>query len=114
MGTEPAHLEWSVRARDQLREIADYYVEHASAEVARRLLETIRAKAEEVAQFPTSGALIEGLDGTYRRARAGTSYHLLYRVTPDSHAVRILALRHVRQRPLRERAIEALDRPDVP
>jgi plasmid stabilization system protein ParE len=112
MGTEPPGPLWSVRARDQLRAIADYYVEHATADAALRVLGGIRTKAEEVARFPTSGSLVEGLDGTYRRARAG-SYHLLYRIGQDGRTVRILALRHVRQRPLPGGAIQALDRTDV-
>jgi plasmid stabilization system protein ParE len=108
MSTPQRRLEWSERARSQLLEIADYYTAHASRRAAESVLRQIEVKAQELAQFPFSGAPVEGLDSTYRRARAG-AYTLLYRVLTEGAVVRIFAVRHGRRRPLSAEEIAALE-----
>jgi len=104
----PLRLEWSDRARRQLLEILDYYLEHASAAAAERVLWQIEGRARELAQHPLSGVAVDGLDGTYRRDRTG-SYALLYRVLREDDSVRILSVRHGRRKPLSSGEIAELD-----
>ena len=96
----PLRLEWSGRARQQLREILDYYLEHTSTAASERVLRGIDAKARELVRFPLSGVAVEGLDGTYRRDRAG-AFIVLCRVLSEAGVIRMLSVRRGRRRPLR-------------
>ena len=108
MADQARRLEWSARSRQQLRDILRHYVQHASVEVAERVLNQIDRAARQIASHPHIGPMVTGLDPSYRRFQAG-AYTPFYRTPPAERVVRIFAVRHGRQRPLAPGTIASLD-----
>jgi plasmid stabilization system protein ParE len=101
-------LEWSLRAQAHLQEVLAYYLEHATAEAAGRVLRQIETRAFRLAEFPQLGEAIPNMDPSYRRSHVA-NYTVLYRVVPERSVVRVFAVRHSRRRPLSPAEIAALD-----
>jgi plasmid stabilization system protein ParE len=100
-------VRWSTRTKDDLRRIADYWLERNPANVPN----VVRAIYQRVSWLadgrPQLGAPIPGLPHTYRVYRERTyGYKVYYRVE-DSHPdeLSILTIRHSRERPLRPSTI---------
>jgi plasmid stabilization system protein ParE len=56
-------LKWSVGAKRDLRQIHAFYAEHASSNVAKRMVERIVSRANQLIDAPYSGTLEKHLEG---------------------------------------------------
>jgi toxin ParE1/3/4 len=85
---------WSPRARKDLSEIYDFIgVQRESPDAARRLVESIRKKAEAYGRQPSMGTLHTDIDSAQKNIRSFRvkSYLAFYRETPQGiYVLRIL------------------------
>ena len=76
-------LEWSLRSRNELRDIAEFYAKEASAFVAEEAYFAIESAAESVASNPL--AYREGVRaGTREYVMRRFPYTLIYRVSGET------------------------------
>jgi len=90
-------IEWSTLAVKQFDQLINYLQER-NPTVARRTGVAIFAKLEYLAQFPEAHRQIASLPSAYREALV-ENYRLLYSLV-GSDKIRLISIRHVRQRPL--------------
>jgi len=90
-------IEWSTLAVKQFDQLINYLQER-NPSVARRTGVAIFAKLEYLAQFPEAHRQIAGLPAAYREALV-ENYRLLYSLVGNDQ-IRLISIRHVRQRPL--------------
>ena len=93
----PRRAEWSQLALDQLDELLTY-LRHRNPGVARRVGRAILNKIDHIELFPEAQRVIPGLPPAFREVFVG-NYRLLYRLVGNDR-VRVLSIRHMRQRPL--------------
>jgi len=104
----PSHkIEWSQLALDQFDELLDYLRQHSPA-AARRVGQAILDTVERIGLFPKAHRAVPGLPPFYREAFV-ENRRLLYRLVNDEH-IRLISIRHVRQRPLTPSEIIELER----
>ncbi len=90
-------IEWSTLAVTQFDQLINSLQERNPA-VARRIGMAMFAKLESLAQFPEAHRQIIGLPPSYREALV-ENYRLLYSLVGNDK-IRLISIRHVRQRPL--------------
>ncbi|MGB0386925.1 MAG: type II toxin-antitoxin system RelE/ParE family toxin [Ardenticatenaceae bacterium] len=74
------------------------YLRRRNVVLARRVGRAILAKVDHIQQFPYAQRVAPGLPSIFREAFV-KNYRLLYRLVGDDQ-IRLLSIRHVRQRPL--------------
>jgi plasmid stabilization system protein ParE len=100
-----SEVEWSQLALDNLDGILSYWREKAP-DVGWRIGQAIFAKVDMIGECPEASRPVAGLSRAYREAFV-EQYRILYRiVTPDR--VRLICIRHGRQKPLTPDEIIAL------
>jgi plasmid stabilization system protein ParE len=82
---------WTDAARAQLQSIHDY-VAADSASYAKRLVERIIRRSEQLANYPESGAVVLEYGSPEIREVLEGSYRLIYRLR--SHRVDVVAIVH--------------------
>ncbi|MBV8972576.1 MAG: type II toxin-antitoxin system RelE/ParE family toxin [Sphingomonadaceae bacterium] len=86
------HAAWSAASRRDLRRAFDYY-KVLDADLALRIVETIEAKGDWLAEFPFTGS---PLRGRLRKSLvAGTPYLIVYR--PASTGIIVGRVFHAKQ-----------------
>jgi len=93
----PRKVEWSQLALDQFDELLSYLRQH-SPTAARRVGQAIINVVERISLFPKAHRVVPGLPPFYREAFV-ENYRLLYHLVNDEH-IRLISIRHTRQRPL--------------
>lgn len=84
-------VRWARTAIGHLASIYDY-ISHDSPRYARRMVDRITARSQQIASFPQSGQMVpEYQDPDIREVIEG-SYRVIYEVTADE--VRVLAVIH--------------------
>ena len=84
----------SETARGNMRAIRAYYVDTSPA-YAKRIIESICRRFEQIARFPQSGAVVEEYSVPQIRQVIESRYRIIYRI--KSSEVEILAIRHASQ-----------------
>lgn len=100
-------IEWSQLALDQFDELLSYLRQRNPA-AARRVGRAIINVVDQIGLFPEAHRAVAGLPPTYREAFV-KNYRLLYRLIDDER-VRLISIRHTRQRPLTPDEILELER----
>jgi len=89
-----AEVAWSLRARDDLRDIHDYIARDSSA-AAAAMVDRLIGATERLDEFPESGRVLpEFPDSGYREILVG-NYRVLYRA--EASRVVVLAIVHGRR-----------------
>lgn len=78
-------------ARGNLRAIRDYYAETSPA-YARRVIENIYRRLQQLSRFPESGAVLEEYAIPQIRQVIEGRYRIIYRIAADG--IEVLAVRH--------------------
>lgn len=92
---------WSDSARERIDEFIEFIAEENPA-AAIRVIEDLRRRIQVLSEQPRLGRpLARDLDWALRRLIAGR-YIVVYRIEEPQQTVTIVALRHSRQRSLRE------------
>lgn len=87
-----ARIEWSPRAREDLRQICDFIArdsERYAKSFVRRAFETV----ERCGEFPDAGTIVPEFDDPKLRERLVFRYRLIYRSDAESH-VEVVAIIH--------------------
>ena len=93
------HVEWSVRAGEQLQEHMEDLEVRASTEVANRVLVRIFERLDAVADLPESAPRwLAVADPAFRRLVV-EDFLVFYRIDLEKRQIQVLAVRHGRQRP---------------
>ena len=87
-------VKWSRPARMDLKQIHDYIAED-SRYYAKKVVQTIVEKTEELMVFPEIGRIVPELDDPNIRELFVYSYRLIYEITPNG--IEILAVIHGRR-----------------
>ena len=87
-------VKWSRPARIDLKQIHDYIAKD-SRYYAKKVVQTIVGKTEELIDFPKIGRIVTEIDDPNIRELFVYSYRLLYEITPDG--IEILAVIHGRR-----------------
>jgi toxin ParE1/3/4 len=87
-------VKWSRPARIDLKQIHDYIAKD-SGYYAKRVVQSIVEKTEELIDFPKIGRIVPEIDDPNIRELFVYSYRLLYEITPDG--IEILAVIHGRR-----------------
>ena len=87
-------VKWSRPARMDLKQIHDYIAE-GSRYYAKKVVQTIVEKTEELMVFPEIGRIVPELDDPNIRELFVYSYRLIYEITPNG--IEILAVIHGRR-----------------
>ena len=103
----PRKIEWSQLALDQFDELLDYLRQHNPA-AAQRVGQAIIDTVERIGLFPKAHRIVLGLPPVYHEAFV-ENYRLLYRLINDKQ-VRLISVRHTRQRPLTPGEVIELER----
>lgn len=91
-----ARLNWTLPARDDLRQIQRYIATNSRTH-AQAMVSEIRRAAERLRDFPASGRIVpEYGDFTYREITV-RPYRVLYRYTAETNSVEILSVLHGRR-----------------
>ena len=90
-------VEWSQLAVEQFNDTLNY-LRRRNPVLARRVGRAILAKVDQIQRFPYAQRVAPGLPSIFREAFV-KNYRLLYRLVGDDK-IRVLSVRHVRQRPL--------------
>jgi toxin ParE1/3/4 len=87
-------VKWSRPARMDLKQIHDYIAED-SRYYAKKVVQTIVEKTEELMVFPEIGRIVPEIDDPNIRELFVYSYRLIYEITPNG--MEILAVIHGRR-----------------
>jgi len=87
-------VKWSRPARMDLKQIHDYIAED-SRYYAKKVVQTIVEKTEELMVFPEIGRIVPEIDDPNIRELFVYSYRLIYEITPNG--IEILAVMHGRR-----------------
>jgi toxin ParE1/3/4 len=87
-------VKWSRPARMDLKQIHDYIAED-SRYYAKKVVQTIVEKTEELMVFPEIGRIVLEIDDPNIRELFVYSYRLIYEITPNG--IEILAVIHGRR-----------------
>jgi plasmid stabilization system protein ParE len=87
-------VKWSRPARMDLKQIHDYIAED-SRYYAKKVVQTIVEKTEELMVFPEIGRIVPEIDDPNIRELFVYSYRLIYEITPNG--IEILAVIHGRR-----------------
>lgn len=88
---------WTDAALNQLEAIRDY-LSGTSAEYARRVVERLVSRSEQIAAFPRSGRMVPEYEIDEVRQVIESSYRLIYLIKEDR--VEILAVIHTSRKGL--------------
>jgi toxin ParE1/3/4 len=82
-------IDWSPKAKKDLRDIWRYYARTASLEVADRMLRKISVESERIGRLPTPGRERDEFPGL--RRLPVRPYTIFFRITPEKvEVVRVL------------------------
>jgi len=87
-------VKWSRPARMDLKQIHDYIAKD-SRYYAKKVVQTIVEKTEELMVFPEIGRIVPEIDDPNIRELFVYSYRLIYEITPNG--IEILAVIHGRR-----------------
>jgi len=91
-------IEWSIEARANFLESAEYIKVHSSARIAEKWMNEVEESLNTLIIFPKAGKKI----GKYRRWQAHKNYYVLYET--DKKFVYIVHFRHSKRKPLQYKA----------
>lgn len=74
---------WTQAADNNLQAIYDY-IAHTSPDYARRMIEKLTARADQIATFPLSGRIVPEFHFGQLREIFERPYRIIYRIRPDS------------------------------
>jgi toxin ParE1/3/4 len=72
-------IEFAQSARDDLRDILDWYASQEVPEVGRRVVLEIVDRVRQLAMFPDSGKVVPELDTPWLRELEHSSFRIVYR-----------------------------------
>jgi toxin ParE1/3/4 len=87
-------IEWTDNALEQLRAIYDY-IAWNSPEYARRLIDRITRRSQQIAIFPLSGRMVPEYEMSQIREVIESPYRIIYYIKPDQ--IDVLAVIHQAQ-----------------
>ncbi len=90
---------WTDVAASQLQAVHDY-VAQTSPEYARRLVDRLTRRSEQIGAFPFSGRAVPEYDLPEVRQVIESSYRIIYLIAPEQ--VEVLAVIHTSRRGLSE------------
>jgi toxin ParE1/3/4 len=85
-------VNFSLEAKEHLRDLRDYIAERASKPIARRYLEAILRECESLSLTPYRGESRLGLQGGLRTVGFRGSISILFRIQPEEGSVDIAAI----------------------
>jgi toxin ParE1/3/4 len=92
---------WSDSARERIAEFVEFIAED-NPDAAKRVIEDLRRRIQVLSEQPRMGRpLARDIDSALRRLIAG-QYIVVYRIEEPQQIITIVAIRHSRQRSLRE------------
>ena len=94
---------WTDFAKSAVHSIYDYYLEHVSRNLARKLVIGIVAETKQLQYQPTMGTLEPLLDKDPRNFRyiLYKSYKIIYWINEDRNAIEIVDVFDSRQNPIK-------------
>ncbi len=92
-------VHWTATAEAHLDAIHDY-IAQTSTDYARRLVDRLTRRSEQMAAFPLSGRRVPEYDLPQVREVIEGSYRIIYHITPDQ--IDILAVIHAAMKVLDE------------
>jgi plasmid stabilization system protein ParE len=94
---------WTDFAKSAVRSIFDYYLEHVSRNLARKLVIGIVAETKQLQYQPTMGTLEPLLEKDPRNFRyiLYKSYKIIYWINEDRKAIEIVDVFDSRQNPIK-------------
>ena len=93
-------LRWRRSALDQLDAICVHIAQDSPA-AAAALQIRIEKVTGYLAEYPYMGRATQGRPNVRSKLVAGTPYRIFYTIIPEHDEVRIVRIRHVRRRPLK-------------
>jgi len=93
------HIEWSMRAANQLQDHVDNLQERASSAVAKRVVLRVFERLDAVAELPESAPRWSAVDDPTFRRLVVDDFVVFYRIEQEKRQIQVLAVRHGRQRP---------------
>jgi plasmid stabilization system protein ParE len=82
---------WTVKARQRLQQLYDHIAED-QPENAQRFVDRLTRRADEIAEYPLTGRVMEQFQRDDIREVYEGRYRMIYRVLPDR--IDILTVRH--------------------
>jgi toxin ParE1/3/4 len=79
MSETRCHIEFAQSARDDLRDILDWYVSQEVPQVGTRMVLEIVARVRQLAVFPDSGKVVPELDTPWLRELEQPPFRIVYR-----------------------------------
>lgn len=93
-----ARIEWSPRAREDLRQICDFIARDSERYAASFVRKTFDA-VERCGEFPDAGSIVPEFDDPKLRERLVFQYRLIYRWVSESHVDVVAIIHGARQMP---------------
>ena len=75
----PLRVEFAQSARDDLRDIMDWYASQDVPEVGRRLVNEVIGRVRQLEMFPDSGKVVPEFDTTWLRELEHPPFRIVYR-----------------------------------
>ncbi len=98
-------IHWTAGAVQQLRAIYDY-IAQTSPEYAKRMVERLTRRSEQIGTFPLSGRAVPEYQALQVREVIEGSYRIIYHIRPNQ--INVVAVIHG-SRPIEPRDIEDED-----
>ncbi len=83
----PLHAKFAHSARDDLRDIMDWYASQDVPEVGRRLVIEVIVRVRQLEMFPDSGKVVPEFDTTWLRELEHPPFRIVYRRDETSVSV---------------------------
>lgn len=87
-------VHWTDNAISHLLDIYEY-IAHDSSIYAKRMVERLTRRSEQIASFPMSGRKVPEYEADDIREIIGKPYRIIYRIKPEQ--IDVLAIVHCRQ-----------------
>lgn len=84
---EPFPVAFAHSARDDLRDIMDWYASQGVPQVGRRLAQEVIDRVRQLETFPDSGKVVPEFDTTWLRELEYPPFRIVYRRDKDSVSV---------------------------
>ena len=91
----PREVVWTDTAKQGLRAIYDY-IAQSSPEFARRMVDKITSRTQQIATFPLSGRVVPEFNVGQLRELLERPYRIIYHVRPDK--IKVVAVIHMSRR----------------
>src|SRR5207302_8460478 len=91
----PREVVWTDTAKQGLRAIYDY-IAQSSPEFARRMVDKITSRTQQIATFPLSGRVVPEFNVGQLRELLERPYRIIYYVRPDK--IEVVAVVHMSRR----------------